>query len=528
MKINIWLILIIGAAVLSVVVIVNSMVAKLMGGFILLVLLAYLAEMSREDREQIAKMQRALDKLRNAYSELDEQAKIIIRTDLELNRTQEELDKKINGLYTLHELGKLMGATLDVQKLFTQITEPLILKLGFEKTIICITEKSGSNKQPQCKACIGFEQIFIQKLQEQSLENEFLKNVFEKGTAILVKNKDSASDQERIWLKFFDVSSFVIVPIVIKEHVQGYIFVGNTNPYSHISEGDIDLLFILSNQIAGSVETARLYEELKHSHDQLEIRVQERTKELAEANQKLVKLDKMKSDFVSAVSHELRTPLTSIKGYAAIMMAGRLGEVTEIQQEKLKKINVHSDELIQLVNDLLDIARIESGRIGMSIKHASLTEIIKSIADLFFPQTDEKDINMVLDMPEDQLMVWMDPSQISRVFINLIGNAMKFTPQNGEISIKVKPGEDFITVEVSDSGIGISKEDMARIFDEFYRVDNAINVEKKGTGLGLSLVNKIITAHKGKLWVSSELGKGTTFHFTLSTKQVEDSHITVD
>ncbi|MFH2139096.1 MAG: ATP-binding protein [Candidatus Omnitrophota bacterium] len=525
MKINIWLILIIGAAVLSVVVIVDSMVAKLMGGFILLVLLAYLAELSREEREQIYKMQRALDKLRNAYSELDEQAKIIIRTDLELNRTQEELDKKINGLYTLHELGKLMSSALDVQKLFAQITEPLILKLGFEKTIIFLNE--GIPPKAECKACIGLSHSRIEELKQEHLKSEFLKGVFESGSSILVKSRESANPEERIWLKFFDVSSFVIVPIVIKEQVEGYIFVGNNNPYVHISEGDIDLMFILSNQVAVALENARLYEELKRSHDELEIRVEERTRELAEANTKLVKLDKMKSDFVSAVSHELRTPLTSIKGYAAILGAGRLGDVSDVQKEKLNKINVHSDELIKLVNDLLDIARIESGKIGMSIKHSSLTDIIKSVADLFFPQTDEKNINLVLNMPEEALLVWMDPSQISRVFINLIGNALKFTPQGGEIAIRVLPGDDFITVEVADSGIGISREDLARVFDEFYRVDNAINVEKKGTGLGLPLVSKIVAAHKGKIWVSSELGKGTTFHFTLSTNKVEDSQINV-
>jgi signal transduction histidine kinase len=295
-----------------------------------------------------------------------------------------------------------------------------------------------------------------------------------------------------------------------------------------MSEGDIDSLFILSNQLAIALDNAQLYEALKKSHDELEIRVEERTKELAQANKELVRLNKMKSDFVSAVSHELRTPLTSIKGYAAILSAGRLGDVTPVQAEKLTKISSHSDELVKLVNDLLDIARIESGKIGMSIKHASLTEIIKSIADLFYPQTDEKNINLNLEIPEDPVMVWMDPSQISRVFINLIGNAMKFTPEKGCITIRVKQGDDYINAEVSDSGIGISHDDIPRLFDEFYRVDNAINAEKKGTGLGLPLVKKIIEAHKGTIWVTSEVGKGTTFHFTLSVNQIENAQISVE
>ncbi len=526
MKINIWLILIIGAAVLSVVVIVNNMVAKLMGGFILLVLLAYLAEISREEREQIDKMQHALDKLRNAYGELDEQAKIIIRTDLELNRTQEQLDKKINGLYTLHELGKLISSTLDIEKLFSQITEPLILKLGFEKTIIFL--KNKDTQALECKAAIGFSSAFISKIEQANIEKEFLKNVLKKGSSVWVKSAEAATEEQKAWLELFEVSSFVIVPMVIKESVEGYIFVGNNTNYNYVSEGDIDSLFILSNQLGIALDNAQLYAQLKRSHDQLEIRVQERTKELAAANKQLIKLNQMKSDFVSAVSHELRTPLTSIKGYAAILSAGRLGDVSAVQAEKLNKINVHSDELIKLVNDLLDIARIESGKIGMSIKHSCLNEIIKSIADLFFPQTDEKNISLQLEMPDDNIMVWMDPSQISRVFINLIGNAMKFTPEQGTITIRVKPGEKFINVEIADSGIGISEADLPRLFDEFYRVDNAINAEKKGTGLGLPLVKKIIEAHKGKIWVTSEVGKGTTFHFTLSIEQIDDSQIKIN
>ncbi len=526
MKINIWLILIIGAAVLSVIVIVDNVAAKLLGSLIVLVLLAYLAEVSRDEKEQIDKMQRALDKLRNAYSELDEQAKIIIRTDVELNRTQEELDKKVSGLYTLHELGKLISSTLDVNKLFAQITEPLILKLGFEKTMIFF--KDSAELQPQCKAAIGFDVAHIEQIKQANITSDFLKNVFKVGSSVLVKNADTANADQKEWLDLFGVSAFVIVPLVIKETVQGYIFVGNTSTYNYISEGDIDSLFILSNQLAIALDNAQLYAALKKSHDELEVRVDERTKELAQANKELVKLNKMKSDFVSAVSHELRTPLTSIKGYAAILSAGRLGAVTPVQAEKLTKISIHSDELVKLVNDLLDIARIESGKIGMSIKHASLTEIVKSIADLFFPQTEENHIHLNTEIPDDPMMVWMDPSQISRVFINLIGNAMKFTPRDGTIIIRIKPDVNYINVEIADSGIGISQDDIPRLFDEFYRVENAINAEKKGTGLGLPLVKKIVEAHKGTIWITSEVGKGTTFHFSLSTNQIEDSQISID
>ncbi|MCM8813100.1 MAG: ATP-binding protein [Candidatus Omnitrophica bacterium] len=528
MRLDTWAILTIGAGLFAAIVFVDHIVVKLIGGLILLVLLAYLGEMMREEHNEIAKMQRALDKLRSAYSELDEQAKIIIRTDLELNKTQEKLDKKLTDLYTLHELGKIINSTLDIEHLFAQITEPLILKLGFEKTMVFLNE-AGQNA-PTCKAVIGFNAEQIERLKKEAASNELIKNVFHHGTSFIMKRDENVTPEQLQWLEFFGVTSFVIVPMIVKETIDGFIFAGITNPYYHISQDDIDSLFILSNQLAQAMDNARLYLELKKSHDELEVRVQERTKELAEANKQLMKMNKMKSDFVSAVSHELRTPLTSIKGYASILSAGRLGAVSEVQAEKLNKINHHSDELIKLVNDLLDIARIEAGKIGMNIKQCSLTEIMRSIADLFYPQTEERSVALKLEIPEQPVMVWADPSQISRVFINLIGNAMKFTPAGGTITLLMQAEPELVRLSVSDTGIGINPVDVSRIFDEFYRVDNQINAEKKGTGLGLSLVKKIIEAHKGKIWVTSEVGKGTMFHFTLPTQKPEDgatAHISI-
>ena len=265
-----------------------------------------------------------------------------------------------------------------------------------------------------------------------------------------------------------------------------------------------------------AIENTRLYMELSSSHQALERRVNERTLELARLNEELKRLNKVKSDFVSAVSHELRTPLTSIKGYASILMTGKLGPVSPVQKERLEKINSHSNNLTHLINNLLDIARIESGRVQMEIKEVVIKDLLDSIIDTITPQIKEKNISLKINIKTDADKIKADPGQIERVFLNLLSNAVKFTPGKGIIVISAVDKTGIVEFSVEDTGIGIPKQDLEKVFEEFFRSDNAAAQEIKGTGLGLSLVKKIIEAHNGKIWVESELGKGTKFSFTIS------------
>jgi two-component system phosphate regulon sensor histidine kinase PhoR len=196
-------------------------------------------------------------------------------------------------------------------------------------------------------------------------------------------------------------------------------------------------------------------------------------------------------------------------------MAGKLGTVPAPVKQRLQKINKHSDSLTQLVNNLLDITRIESGKVSMKLQKADLKDAIEEVVDIMTPPVKEKGIQLTVEVPEKDLFCRADKSQLGRVLTNLLGNAIKFTPEKGKISISVKESKDFLQVDVRDSGIGIAEENLANIFEEFYRVENTINQNVKGTGLGLSLVRRIVQAHKGKIWVKSQAGKGATFSFTL-------------
>jgi signal transduction histidine kinase len=284
-----------------------------------------------------------------------------------------------------------------------------------------------------------------------------------------------------------------------------------------LTKGDQELISILCNQIAQTLDNARLFEKTWKSQQELEMKVEERTRQLTSALDEVQKMSKRKSDFISSVSHELRTPLTSIKGYAAILLAGSLGNLPDEIKTKLEKINRHSDELVHMINDLLDIARIESGKVDMKLENLDLKAITEKIFDLLTPQATTKNISFNSNIPDNCQSIQADRSQIERVFINLVGNALKFTPQNGKIDINARCSNKIIQIDVKDNGFGIPEEAQDHLFEEFYRVDNKINQEVKGTGLGLALIKHIIEAHGGRIWVKSKLGEGSTFSFTLKT-----------
>lgn len=481
--------------------------AVIVGAFIYLVILT---ERQRKARQTL---QRSLEQLKKAYNDLDEQANIIVKKDLELNKTQEELDKKLNSLYTLYKLSKAISSTFDTEKLFSQFDKSFISELGFDKGLLVLA--SPGTKEFSLHVAVGYTTLEQEKIKKHFSEKNILENI---NQPLLVDKNlrlDAPDAEKNKLLQVFNLSSFCIVPIISQEAKLGLIMVGNDLPYKEVSEGDLEMLSILAGQIASGVENAKLYEELWQSHHELEQRVTQRTKELALANEKLKKIDRLKSEFVSAVSHELRTPLTSIKGYAAILMAGKLGTVPAPVKERLEKINKHSDSLTKLINDLLDISRIESGKVEMKGELLSLKDTLDEVVDIMAPQMKEKKIQFTIDMPEKISACRADKTQLERVLTNLLSNAIKFTPEKGKISIKVKENKDLLQIDVHDSGIGIAEEDLINIFEEFYRIDNPINQKIKGTGLGLSLVKRIVEAHKGRIWANSKPGEGGTFSFTL-------------
>ncbi len=462
---------------------------------------------------KINSLQASVNNLKKTLDEMDEQAKLIVRTDIELNKAQEELDRKITSLYTLQKLSRTISSTLEESQVFKKIELTYLANLGFQKALAFLfDEKEGKFS---LRLSLGYEEeeaakikAFIDSNKEAYLE--FIRN--EKAVSSIA-TRENPADTKRT-KEIFGVISFVFTPILAKEGDLGLLFVGADNPDTTITEGDEELITILANQIGQALENARLFEKTWQAHQDLEKRVEERTRELSKALEEVKKINQRKNDFVSSVSHELRTPLTSIKGYASILLSGKLGALPEDVHKRLEKINKHSDELVQFVNDLLDLSRIESGKVELKLSSLNLKNIVEEVADLLAVQFKEKQIEFSSTSPGDLPEVMADYSQIKRVFINLINNSVKYTP-GGKISVHLIKLSKEIQVDVRDTGCGMPEGAMDKLFTEFYRVDSAMNQEIKGTGLGLALVKNIVAAHKGKIWVKSKVGAGTTFSFTL-------------
>jgi PAS domain S-box-containing protein len=223
----------------------------------------------------------------------------------------------------------------------------------------------------------------------------------------------------------------------------------------------------------------------------------------------------MKNEFVSTVSHELRTPLTSIKGYIDLILDGDAGDVDEIQREFLGIVKENTDRLVQLINDMLDISRIESGRIHLNIQPLDVGESIIGAADTFRAVLGHKGHRLEVDVPSDLPLVAGDRDRVGQVLINLTSNAVKYSPEGGLVTLAARAEGGEVVVSVSDEGLGIAPENQPRLFEQFYRVDSAMTREIGGTGLGLSICKSIVELLGGRIWVLSETGAGSTFSFSL-------------
>lgn len=294
------------------------------------------------------------------------------------------------------------------------------------------------------------------------------------------------------------------------------------------TEDEIGILGNTFNEMVGRISSTSkaLEEEVKRKTSLLN----ERTRLLSlleVANRELRELDKLKSTFLANMSHELRTPMNAIIGYTDLLMDEVDGPVNEEQEKSLRKVAANARHLLQLINDVLDISKIESGKMKLSPKEIDFRWLVESVMPTFEPQIKQKNLNLSYDIGEGLPLLYADEDKIKQVLINLVSNAIKFTHKGG-ITIRAKisergiaPGEDPIFAEicVEDTGIGIKEEDIGKIFDKFVQVDLTTVRQYEGTGLGLSIARGLISLHKGFIWVTSKYGEGSRFCFTIPFKK---------
>ncbi|MBI5166776.1 MAG: response regulator [candidate division NC10 bacterium] len=288
-----------------------------------------------------------------------------------------------------------------------------------------------------------------------------------------------------------------------------------------------------------AIEFNNMAAKLKEAYSNLEQKVAERTKELSEANIKLAEASKAKSDFLATMSHELRTPLNSIIGFSEVLADRMAGELNPKQEKYVNNILVSGKHLLNLINDILDISKVEAGKMELHPQAFSLPDALEASLALIRLQASKKGLSLSLEVDKTLFTITADPVRFKQIMYNLLSNAVKFTLEGGSVRVTARmvhgsqftvdgmegfrepstvnreQHRDFVEISVADTGIGIKKEDQERIFQEFQQIDSSLARKYEGTGLGLSITKRLVELHGGRIWLESELGKGSRFTFTL-------------
>ncbi|MBI4100265.1 hypothetical protein HY439_00790 [Candidatus Microgenomates bacterium] len=417
-----------------------------------------------------------------------------------------------NSAELLNRLGRIMNSTLNLSELADRLLSELLSQMKVSRSYFSLIQdstitwiKTADTGQKQ-----DFDPMKINKLINASVDAHNDENLL-----IFEEMPESESKQTMRENNFS-----VVLPLIIEQKPIGAILLGEKSSGDIYSKEDINVLKIFASDAAVAVRNALSYGEIKRFNITLEKEVSQATASLKVANERLKQLDRLKSEFVSVASHELRTPMTIIKSYLWLLLEGKDGSLTEKQKLHLDRAYSSTDRLIALVNDLLNVSRIESGRLNIEMKPVDLKTIFSEVISEMLPRLQEQKLEIQQEsLSENIPLVSADPEKIKEVLFNLIGNSLKFTPEGGKITISLSHKDNEVAVSVTDTGKGISQEDMPKLFQKFGRVgtDNyLVKSENQGTGLGLYISKSLIEHQGGKMWAYSDgENKGATFSFSL-------------
>ncbi|MCZ6777531.1 MAG: response regulator [Acidobacteria bacterium] len=307
---------------------------------------------------------------------------------------------------------------------------------------------------------------------------------------------------------------YIVNPLVALEAGTRHLAQGDLSfRVTQTGQDELGRLASSFNAMAEDLQMSR--RELGDHNKNLELKVAEKTQILSLANRRLEEMNRLKSEFLANMSHELRTPLNAILGFTDLMIDGQCGELTEQQSTYLQTVYTSGQHLLNLINSILDLSKIEAGKMEVFPEEFYVQDVVEFALSLVESQAAKKQINLHKAIAAEVKTVVADQTKVQQILQNLLTNAVKFTPENGRIGIVVTQDNNGVLFAVSDTGVGISKEDQQKIFSAFTQVDATYTRTFEGTGLGLSLVDHYVRMHRGKVWVESEMGKGSTFYVRL-------------
>ncbi|MFQ5840138.1 MAG: GAF domain-containing protein, partial [Candidatus Methylomirabilales bacterium] len=326
---------------------------------------------------------------------------------------------------------------------------------------------------------------------------------------------DDPQVRNRDWAIAEGLHAFAGVPLLVEARCVGVLCVIRTSPQP-FGPDEMALLTAFADQAAIAIEHTRLYQEIRQHAVGLEQIVQTRTAELRQRNFELEAANRAKSQFLTTMSHELRTPLNAILGFSELLQDQAFGPLTPKQQRYVQNIWTSGRHLLELINDVLDLAKVEAGKLQLHLDPFDVRAVLQAACDHIRPQATANGLELTLDLGSDLPHLYADPLRLKQILYNLLSNAVKFTPSGGRVTIRVRSVDSDMEFAVQDTGIGIKQEDLPRLFETFTQLDASLGRQHQGTGLGLALTKNLVELHGGRIWVESPgEGQGSIFTFTL-------------
>ncbi|MFH1565909.1 MAG: GAF domain-containing sensor histidine kinase [bacterium] len=429
----------------------------------------------------------------------------------EIYKQNVQLSIRNRTLSILQKVYKIINETLGVKDTSEELLSAMVTDLGFQLGFIALIDRSKNQlvSEAMCvsnslsphefeKSTTVFKSL---KIPISKKDNFCIQSITENKKRLTnslydilvsyVEEKEAIKLQEKL-----NIQTSILFPLVFANQKFGILVLCMDKHVGFLSRTQSETLKELIGVVSIAIERAQIYMDLK------------------EANTRLKALDKLKDDFVSLVSHELRTPLTAIKGYAWLMVNKK--QDVEKQKVYMDRIYTSTERLIHLVNNMLDVSRIETGRMEFKSEKMDLAKLACAVKEEISARATQKGIEIKV-LADKGFFVKGDIEKLREVLLNLVGNALKFTPQGGKVRIEFTQEEKFVKCSVIDTGVGIKKEDLSKLFSKFGRLNNSFSSmsEIPGTGLGLFICKKIVEQLKGKIWVESEFGHGSKFIFLL-------------
>jgi signal transduction histidine kinase/HAMP domain-containing protein len=453
--------------------------------------------------DEVAEMGRVVEIFRKNTLERDEllaeKAQAAERLENEVKQRTAELAQSVEELRALGDVSQAVNSTIDLEMVLSTIVAKAVQLSGTEAGTIYVFDEV--NQEFQLRASYGMDDALIAAVKGQHIrmgETVVSRAVMQRSPMqIYDLQHDSSSPVLDVILRA-GFRAHLTIPLLGADRVIGALVVRRKQP-GEFPKSTVDLLQTFGTQSVLAIQNARLFRELEEKSRELEI------------------ASKHKSQFLANMSHELRTPLNAILGYTELILDSVYGDTSEKMRGVLQRIESNGRHLLGLINDVLDLSKIEAGQLVLALADYSLKNVAHTVFSAVEPLAKEKRLAFKVEVGPDLPPGYGDERRLTQVLLNLVGNAIKFT-DSGEVVIKASQENGSFHIAVCDTGPGISKADQAKLFQEFQQADNSITRKKGGTGLGLAISKRIVEMHGGKIWVDSIVGHGSTFSVTLPLK----------